>query len=349
MGQSIAKLNIMLGVDTSGIISGIDGKAIPKIREFKNTVDSISAGGGAGGASTMAAGFKTAAISLKAMEGSLSGMGASMGALISGGPVLIGIAAEVAALYGMAKFSAWGIKMALGQDAEFTGKWKVFKDEIADLALKIGELFMPLIKWWLDVGIAAVRALKGGTVAEAGTYDRLNPTGAEAKVKAAKETLEIEDHLLEKYRQQHKQIEETAKRRREEAQRHVDELTKSLRTPAEVLQDSVTELNKLMNENLITFGTYSRGIEKAAADYADLVDKAKTLKEIHKGTRNPTALERGSSAELTARNKIESITQAMADTAKQQLAVQRQQAETEKQIKRILETNNVTFQPINLR
>lgn len=347
MAATISKIGILVGLDTTGLAGGA-AKAETVIGSFGNKIENLG-GFGANGEFKLVSSFKAASAGLAAMEGSLAGMGSSMGALVAGGPVLVGIAAEIAALFAAAKFSAWGIQLAMGQDAEFTGKWKVFKDEIADLAVKIGELFMPLIKWWLDVGIAAVRALKGGTIAESGTYDRLTSTDPNKRTKAAFDTLEIEEKLTEEYRRQHKMAEDAIRRRQEDMQRHADAITKSLRTPAEVLQDSLAELNSLMDANMISFGTYSRGIERAADEFANLNDKARQLQQIQSRTINPTALERGSSAELSARNRVESIIQAQADTAKQQLATQQRQEKLEQQIRDILKANNVVYQPVNLR
>lgn len=349
MGQSISKIGILVGMDTSGLATGASQGAAT-LRGFKTQVDAID-GGGVGSEFKLTSAFKAAGAGLHAMEGSLKGIGSSMALLAGGGFVMVGIAAEIAALFAAAKFSAWGIKLAMGQDAEFTGKWKVFKDELADLALKVGELFMPLIKWWLDVGIAATRALKGGTRAEAGSYDRLtDPEGYARKVKDANDKIIASgQEWSDKYTQQVKAIEDAAKRKADAMASAAEQISRSLRTPAEVFNDTVAELNQLMNANLLTFTTFSRGINKAASDFAELNNKAEKLKSIQARTMNVAALERGSSAELSARNKVETLMAGSADIAKQQLEVQKRQEATEKQIRDILKANAVSIQPVNIR
>jgi hypothetical protein len=77
-----------------------------------------------------------------------------------------------------------------------------------------------------------------------------------------------------------------------------DQLKESLRTPAEAFRASLEELSSLRNIGFIDDETLGRGLKSAAADY---FDASKKLAEA-KNTLTPVAaLERGTTAEFSAR------------------------------------------------
>lgn len=221
------------------------------------------------------------------------------------------------------------------QGKTLTGLWSTFKDEFADLARMIGELFVPALKTFLELGIALMQSIKGGPAAKG---ERKPLTGLSEEKKQMKELQEAAEKAAE-----------AIKQKNEEMAKSGESLAKSLRTPFEVFQDSIKDIQALMEGNFISFETYSRGIQKAADDFANLNNKAKELRDIQFKTLNVGAIERGSSADFEARNRVTQIMQGQTDVAKQQLEVQKRQEQTEKQIRDILKENRVSIQPVNIR
>lgn len=290
MAGSIAKLNIMLGVDTSGIISGIDGTAVPKVREFKNVVDNLSTGSATSGAAGLRSNFQGANAAIGLMQGRLGAIGPLMANLS-------GYALGIAAAFGAARFAAFAIREAGAQDSEFVSKWTQFKEEIADLAMIVGRFLLPPLKEWLTVGIAAIQAMKGGAAASVTRESlRRGPEEIDKQMKA----------ITDSINKQNEAWSELGKR-----------ITNEFRTPGEVLNQKVGELNFLANRGLITFETYSRAINKAADEFAEMGEKAKVFKQIT-STEN-AALDRFTSAGFSATREASDKWQQLKDIQQRQL------------------------------
>lgn len=274
-GQAtVAKLNIQLGVGTAGVTSGIN-QTVPLLQNFKQRIDSLG-GGAAGGSNNLASAFRGANSAVSLLKGNLSGVASLMPQLTAG-------ALGIAAAYQAAKFAAWGIKLAAGQDSEFQQKWKQFKDEIADLALIIGNYLLPPLKEWLGVGIAIIRAVKGGAAAP-GTHGRLtDPAGTHRQQQeAAQKALALEKQKTEEMEKQARLITESINKQNEAWVSLGKRITEEMRTPGEVLSQRVGELNFLANRGLITFDTYSRAINQAADDFASLGEKTRQLQRTQR-------------------------------------------------------------------
>lgn len=125
---------------------------------------------------------------------------------------------------------------------------------------------------------------------------------------------------------------EEAEKKLDEMKKRGDEIAKSMRTPFEVMEDTVADLNRLLDVGAINWQTYSRAIEKAASDL-DKATKSKQELDRFKSTPGVGAVQQGTSAAFSA---VQAAGRAQADNQRRQLEVERQQLA---ELRRLAEIN----------
>jgi hypothetical protein len=153
------------------------------------------------------------------------------------------------------------------------------------------------------------------------------------------ESLKQSHETMERMTAKTKELREQAKLRAEEEERAVAEiqnhwdqvvdrmrskahqLTESMRTPIESFRAALEELSSLRNAGFIDDKTLGRGLKSAAADY---FDAAKKLSDA-KNTLSPVAaVERGTTAEFSARVRGTLETQKLEAINREQLKLEQQ-------------------------
>lgn len=107
-----------------------------------------------------------------------------------------------------------------------------------------------------------------------------------------------------------------------------ESLSKSLRTPFEVMRDALAETVALFNSASIDSETYSRSVNKIASDFEKASKSAKNIQSsIYTG-----AVERGTMAEYSARLESKSQSDKLVEETKNSIAVEKQILEAAKDI-----------------
>jgi len=185
----------------------------------------------------------------------------------------------------------------------FSAQWKEFGEVIGAIAL-------PAVT-------AITKELK------AFNEDLANLTGAGDTLKQLRDAEAAVKRLAEekkKEEERQNKIREGVKESTREFERLNDrakELRDSLRTPAELLHAGQRELGKLLSENLISIETAERAAAKLVKDFQDATRTKKQLDQ--KREANP-ALEKGTSAEFSARQ--ERIFQAQQEAEARRIALE---------------------------
>ena len=147
----------------------------------------------------------------------------------------------------------------MGRQSEtLAGQWATFKDNMMMFAGAVMVYVVPALTEMLrqfNEVFSWITGIKKETMEE---------TQAAIKAYAAKAAAQqqVADALKAEQEAQKKAAEEQQKKM-DAMKSRADQLTKSLRTPAEVWQDSMNEINQLLKEGLITWDTYTRGVEEA--------------------------------------------------------------------------------------
>ncbi|HYG73469.1 MAG TPA: hypothetical protein VEK08_00450 [Planctomycetota bacterium] len=98
---------------------------------------------------------------------------------------------------------------------------------------------------------------------------------AELQAKAAADAQKVIDDNHAKWMKHMEDELEAHKRAQDEMKRAGDALTKSLRTPAEVLEDELKHIENLLNNGDITHETARRAVERAETDFKKSTDPVK--------------------------------------------------------------------------
>lgn len=204
----------------------------------------------------------------------------------------------------------------MGRQSEtLSGQWATFKDNMMAFAGAVMAYVVPSITALLR-GInqlfESIRGVKKETIEE-----------TQASIKAAAEKAQATQKMADAQ----KQAEETAKKAADEAQKRMDQLrskgeslTKSLRTPAEVWKDSITEMNSLLAAGMIEWETYTRGIEQATqalektAKASKLASPDRPIGGVVQGTAAARSAEFAATSEM---HKIAEQTRQQTELAKQ--------------------------------
>jgi methyl-accepting chemotaxis protein len=125
----------------------------------------------------------------------------------------------------------------------------------------------------------------------------------EAAAEAADETKRLADEM--------KQLESRA-----------DSIREGVRTPLEVAQEGIAEVQRLLELDLVTLDTYQRQVAKIGSEYLDATKEAKKLKDIEKQS-GVGAVTRGTTAGFSAVQDAARAQAAMMAQAKQQTQEQK--------------------------
>ena len=299
MATNIAKLAILMTVDSSGMVSGL-AQSQNQIRSFDNHIRQGSAS-----VSNMDRGM--GALGRSIQKGTLDAKGL---ALAFGGPV--GVALSIGAAVTVAK-RLFDHMLAVREEmqsaalqaqrdweeaaaavgkfqGEFTDTTNTFNQQMSRAWKEQGAFmsayFDELLNNWKHMASLAATGLAMRT--ESLGFDSF--AGEQARIKAKKaETAENEKQAkmqADLARDRTKELEQLANR--------ANSLTKSMRTPAEVYVESLREIGDLLAKNAITIATAFRATTAAKAD---LVNAAKIAVDFKKVSDvRVGAVERGTAA-----------------------------------------------------
>ena len=110
------------------------------------------------------------------------------------------------------------------------------------------------------------------------------------------------------------------KKRIEELQKKADQVAQSVRTPVEVFQDKVSELQELLNAGVLSWTNYQRAIKKATDTLKNQRDQEN--KQAKTERKSFGALSRGSIAAFSAGKKSDDHFRKMQENQKRQLMEQ---------------------------
>jgi hypothetical protein len=192
-------------------------------------------------------------------------------------------------------------------------------------------------------GIAAVAAVNTafeGLDAQAATAQTaLEQTAASAKTAmqaAGDEADEVGDGIETVSKKAAKAAEKAAKQMESEAAH----ITASMRTPAEVMADTVGRLNELVYEGAISWETYRRAVLKANKELSE----ANAHEESHSSRSDNAAVVRGTTAAFSAVERGRSEMERIAKAGQQQLDAAKQANELLNAIK-----TNTAKAPVTLK
>lgn len=171
----------------------------------------------------------------------------------------------------------------------------------------------------IAVGVAVATAtVVGITAATSGLSNELKAAQVEAR-NANRGTNELADGL-ETQRKATDDATKALERQRKELEQRGASITQSLRTPAEIFRDQITELNTLVTAGVVTWETYRRGVKRAKDELSSAIDAKDSFDTK---TELTPALQRGTSA---AFNAVETSKRAAADERRERELADRRDA-----------------------
>jgi tape measure domain-containing protein len=204
----------------------------------------------------------------------------------------------------------------MGRQSEtLSGQWATFKDNMMQFAGAVMAHVIPSITALLR-GVNQLFEAINGTKKETQAERDVSIQAAADKAKSQQKIADAQKQATD----QAKQAAEDAKKHMDQMRQKGEQLTKSLRTPAEVWKDSVNEMNQLLEAGTIDWQTYTRGIEEAtqALEKTAKATKLSTPDRPVGGVVQGTAAAR--SAEFAAQNEMNKL----AAEAKQQTELAKQ-------------------------
>lgn len=197
----------------------------------------------------------------------------------------------------------------MGRQSEtLAGQWATFKDNMMMFAGAVMSYVIPTLTAMLrgfNQLFEMIRGVKKETTEE--TQNAIKEYAAKASAQQ-----QVAD-AAKAAQEQAKAAAEEQKKQMDAMKSRADQLSKSLRNPAEVWRDSMNELNKLLENGLISWEIYTRGIEEATQALEKTTESKKTLEAVNKpigGLVQGTAAAR--SAEFSAKNEFDRVMQAEA-------------------------------------
>lgn len=267
----------------------------------------------------MVAGFKQAQVEVKGLEGLLAksgGIGLGIAAIAKGAQVL-----EQGFKFARDEASKLQDRMAevgmLSKGDTLTSAWKEFGEVIGTLALPSLQAMTKELK-------AFTSDLASLTGAD-GFLNQLKAAEAQQKAiaDAAKKEEDRRDGIRKAVADQVREMDKLNDRARQ--------LIESVRTPGEILDAGTRELGRLLSENLIGLEQAERVAAKLAKDFQDASGAAKKIEQSR--ISNP-ALQQGSLAEFSERNRRSAEQREQAEAAKR---AANEAAESRKLLQRILD------------
>lgn len=163
----------------------------------------------------------------------------------------------------------------MGRQAEtLSGQWEKFKENMTIIA---SETMKTLAVVLTDI-LRDLNAILDVVVRWYGIEREKNKTSADA----VREQMALEkqraDEAKKAAEEEAKAAKEAAKEL-EKAQNRADSIAKSLRTPQEIYNDTIRELQALTEAGLLSIEMFRRGVDKAMKDFEDATDKKKKLEK----------------------------------------------------------------------
>lgn len=198
----------------------------------------------------------------------------------------------------------------MGRQSEtLSGQWATFKDNLMQFAGTIMAYVVPSLTAFLR-GVNQLFEAINGTKKETQAERDISIQAAADKAKAQQQIADAQKQATE----QAKQAAEEQKRQMDQMRQKGEQLTKSLRTPAEVWKDSVTEMNQLLEAGTIEWETYVRGIEQAT----QALEKTAQASKLSSPDRPIGGVVQGTAAARSAEFAAQSEFNRLAEQAKQQ-------------------------------
>ena len=239
-------------------------------------------------------------------------------------------------------FDAWtDVKMAI------EGVWEQLSIMLAPALETIGEVIAEVIGWvarmvewfrkldnvWLGL-VAAASPVTGAIMWVAGLF--------EDEKKVIEKVIETTDKLslaqLKAAEDEQKALEETAKAR-EALEKKGAKLTESLRSPLEKYNDTVGDLNAMLDAGVISWDTYSKAVAKAQDDIKKSEEfKAKEIKVAERQAVGVTLRGRGVSS---IQQKQQRTLEKLREEERQQLKEAKRQTALLQQLNNNVQTGTV--------
>lgn len=190
------------------------------------------------------------------------------------------------------------------------GKWDQLKDKVSQFAGTVMTMAMPVIKDIVDQLTFAVEqmdmwsrffgSMAGYKFPE--MPEPLTPEERAAEIQALAEAAKLQQEQADAIKAAKAEAEAmmaAQTKMQDDLKRRGEQLTNSLKDPAEKYADEIRNANELLDEGMITWETYSRAIQKAGGELDKLNE---TKKSMDKPVSNPAIL-RGSQAAFSAVNQ----------------------------------------------
>tara|TARA_R110000824_G_scaffold11593_3_gene50814 strand:+ start:6124 stop:7500 length:1377 start_codon:yes stop_codon:yes gene_type:complete len=229
----------------------------------------------------------------------------------------------------------------------FDGIWNQLSVMLAPAFEWLANTIVDVIKWvrgmveWFKnlsgvwkMAIAVASPLVGAIMWVAGAWSE----DEEIIEKVTKATEQNEAATLAAAAAEQKAIEEAAKAREALEQKGV-KLAESLRTPMEMYNDTITDLNAMLDAGAISWETYGRAVEKAQDDIKKSEEfKAKEIKVAERQAVGVTLRGRGG---FSIQQKQQRTLEKLREEEKQQLKQLKQQTQLLQQLNNNVQTGTV--------